>query len=688
MNELSLNPTPVRRALAVGAAVLLASCGEPAGVERDDAPPVLSVAARAAQEYSIPPALAPSTLQALARRQGEGRVVADTALAVVPGEEVALELRVTTREEGEIFDVELILLNDAETEVFRSEPTPVAAHDDGDPVDPTPVLLEYSGPGSEAARMEVSPDPSSVLVGGQISLEALAFDENDESLGGIPVDWATLDPDVVALADPANGVFQAGDRRGSARIVATLEPAGLADTARIFVTPPPGRISRAGGNDQDGRAGGILPNEIRVRVRDTDGIRLPGQLVIFEPRSGGSVSPVTAATDERGEATTEWTLGPVLGEQELVARVVSNPELSVTFTANADAAALTSVTLAPRFVQFDAVTAAQTLAVLAVDIFGNVVTPEEIDWSSSDPEVATVSDDGVVTARGNGEAEVTATAEGVRSEPTRVVVDQTPVSVRLAPEDGWAIAPGEERSFEATAWDRLDQRIPDAGFQWSSSDPGVLVIDGSGLARGVAAGPVTVTARLAGFSGLAVSSTGRVGIGPLETLVVAPEEITFDALTLTETLSVEGRDAFGNVVELEDVSWITSDDDIASVSEAGVVTAVGQGEAEIRARVGDVVSAPVTVVVDAVVVSARIEPVSGWLLREGRRLTFEATAFDRLGNALPHAEFRYESSNEDILTISESSGRARARDEGVVTVRATLVGNEEIRVASTGIVID
>jgi hypothetical protein len=686
MTNLFTSWNSCRRALLVGTAVLTASCSDPSGVDPGQDAPVISVSARAAQEYSIPPALEPSTLQALVRREGEERVVADTTLAVVPGQQLALELRVPMRGEDEVFEVELIILNDGETEVFRSEPTLVPAHEAGAPVEPTEVLLEYSGPGSGADRLQVTPDPSSVLVGGQTSLEAIAFDD-DDPLGAVPVEWRSLNPEVVALADAATGLFQAGDQRGSARIVASLDPLGLADTARIFVTPPPGRIVRAGGDNQEGRAGGALPNPIRVRVLATDGINLPGQLVVFEAGSGGSVSPATAVTGADGTASAEWTLGPVLGPQELVARVASDPELAITFRAEAGAAALASVTLAPRFMQFDALTETQALAVLAVDIFGNVVTPDDVSWSSSNTDVVTISGEGVVTARGNGEAEITATADGVRSEPTRAVVAQAPVSVQLTPGAGWLIALSQERRFAATARDRLDQPIPDASFEWSSSNPGVLEIDGNGLARGVGLGSAEVRARLTG-SELTARSAGQVGVGPLETLIVAPGGITFDALTLTEELSVEGRDAFGNVVELDEVTWVSSRPEVASVSESGVVTAVGLGDTEIRARVGDVTSGPVRVVVDPVAVGARIEPSSGWVLRDGRRLTFEATAFDRLGNDLPHVEFTYESSDEDVLTIDEDSGRARARNEGVVTVRATMRGNDDVRAASTGIVVD
>ncbi|MEJ2541203.1 MAG: hypothetical protein P8188_14755 [Gemmatimonadota bacterium] len=41
-----------------------------------------------------------------------------------------------------------------------------------------------------------------------------------------------------------------------------------------------------------------------------------------------------------------------------------------------------------------------------------------------------------------------------------------------------------------------------------------------------------------------------------------------------------------------------------------------------------------------------------------------------------------------MLRIDEDDGEARARREGVVTVRAILLGNEGIRAASTGIVRD
>lgn len=688
MNPLVLRRHLSRPVVGLGLVTLVAaSCTEPTAVDRDPGAPILSLAARAAQEVSIPPALRPQTLEARVWREGEEGIVADTSLAVTPGERLELDLRVPIRSEDEVFEVELVVLSGGETEVFRSEPTPVTAHQAGAPVEPTEVVLEYSGPGTGGTRLELDPDPATVLVGEELALQAEAFDAQGESLGPVPVVWSTLDPDLIALVDPIAGRWRAGDERGFARVVGTLEPVGLADTATVFVSPPAARIVRAGGNNQEGSAGGVLTREIRARVRDADGRSLPGQLVVFEPGSGGSVNPASAVTGDDGRAATEWTLGPVLGRQELVARVASNPDLSVVFRADATAAALASVSLSPAEVRFDAVTATERLTALALDIFGNVVTPDDLSWSTSDADVAEVSSGGVVTARRNGVADIVATAEGVRSEPARVRVDQLPVALELEPEDGWALARGEVREFRATARDRLGEPIPDAVLQWSSSNPAVLAIDDEGVARALEFGSATITVRVAGFPALTARSAGTVGAGVLESLIVTPDRVVFDALTLSASLAVEGRDALGNPVPLDGVVWDSSESDVASVSQGGVVTATGRGEARIRARVGEVSSDPVTVVVDPRAVSVRIEPGSGWVLREGRRLDFRAIAVDRLGNVLPQAEFEWESSDEDILTINDA-GRARGRDEGVVTVRVTVVGSEGVRAASTGIVFD
>ncbi len=75
-----------------------------------------------------------------------------------------------------------------------------------------------------------------------------------------------------------------------------------------------------------------------VTVRDASGNALPRFQVTFAVTSGGgSVSPVASLTDDNGTASTQWTLGPTAGLQQLVATAGSKTT-PFTVTGTADVA--------------------------------------------------------------------------------------------------------------------------------------------------------------------------------------------------------------------------------------------------------------------------------------------------------------------------------------------------------------
>ena len=667
----------LRRGMA-SAAILVSALwggcegGGPAGVDGGPAA-ALHLSARAETPARLPSALRPSTLLIEVRTRG-GALVRDSTLQVDAGEELELAIPLTTVAENQEFLVQLFLRSGSQVEVYRSERTSVVAQDPDDPGDPTDVILLYSGPGAGADRLAIVPSESAVLLGETITLEARAFSAGGEDQGAVPVDWTTLNPNVLTLVDPETGRWQARESRGVARVTATLDPMGFVDTATVFVNPPAGDLRRAGGHRQEGKAGGRLANPIRVRVLGTDGLPLGGQEVAFEPGSGGSVSPAVAVTAGDGRAEVEWTLGPSLGEQSLVASVVADPSLTVTFTADATAAALASLTVTPTQLTFDALTATEQLEVTGRDIFGNAVDPTGVSWSSSDTSVASVSSGGRVTAVGNGQAEIRATAEGVTSAPVQVVVNQVPVDARIEPASGWTLANGDTLLFRGIALDRRDRAIEGAVFEWSSSDTGVLTINADGRAEGRALGEATVTARLSGASSITATSSGTVGPAGLHSLVVTPGTVSLDAIDARRQLSVEGRDRFGNPVELDRVDWDSADDNVALVSSSGEVRAEGNGETTVTATSEGVVSNPVRVEVDQVPVVVEVDPSSGWEVGQDEEIDFTAAALDRLDNPVEGAAFQWSSSDPDILEIG-SDGTGVGGERGPVTVTVTLVGS-------------
>jgi alpha-tubulin suppressor-like RCC1 family protein len=85
------------------------------------------------------------------------------------------------------------------------------------------------------------------------------------------------------------------------------------------LTPGTVTIARISGDAQTSRLGTplILAQPLVVEVRLADGQPLQGAVVSWTPSSGGSVAPASSTTDASGRASTSWTLGSVLGTQQL-----------------------------------------------------------------------------------------------------------------------------------------------------------------------------------------------------------------------------------------------------------------------------------------------------------------------------------------------------------------------------------
>jgi uncharacterized protein YjdB len=94
-------------------------------------------------------------------------------------------------------------------------------------------------------------------------------------------------------------------------------------------------------------------------------------------------------------------------------------------TTEAERVASVEVTPASTTVPIGSV---MTLTAEPRDEAGNPVRVQQIFWSSSDTSVALVSNVGVVTARGSGEAQIAATAQGISAVATIRVSDAPPVS--------------------------------------------------------------------------------------------------------------------------------------------------------------------------------------------------------------------------------------------------------------------
>jgi hypothetical protein len=159
----------------------------------------------------------------------------------------------------------------------------------------------------------------------------------------------------------------------------------------ILLPDPPGggdnvALSKVTGDSQPGTVGEPLPAPLVVQVLTARELPAAGRRVEFViTESGGEVSPDIAITNEEGQATAHWVLGPQRGLQSIRARVadVEGDPPVAEFTAEADPAppdtlsAQTSLSQSGRRGQ----EVDTPPVVRVVDRFGNPVPGVSVAWS-------------------------------------------------------------------------------------------------------------------------------------------------------------------------------------------------------------------------------------------------------------------------------------------------------------------
>ena len=136
----------------------------------------------------------------------------------------------------------------------------------------------------------------------------------------------------------------------------------------------------------------------------------------------------------------------------------------------------------------------------------------------------------------------------------------------------------------------------------------------------------------------------------------------------TTQLVAVGRDAAGQVMPDLSVEWISDDPLVASVSETGLVTAVGPGATALSARIEDK-QASLTMSVRSVAVASVAVTPGVLALGVGGARQLAAAALDGDGNELTDRPVSWTTSNATVVSVSEE-GIVTAHAPGFATVTA------------------
>ncbi len=291
---------------------------------------------------------------------------------------------------------------------------------------------------------------------------------------------------------------------------------------------------------------------------------------------------------------------------------------------------------------------------LTATVTPDTATDKSITWTSDNEAVATVDTNGIVSAKSEGTATITAKA-GEQSDKCTITVKQevaaTGVEILNAPE---TLDYGTPLKLEAKV-------IPDTAtnqeVSWSSSKDSIATIDKDGNVKTVGEGDVTFTVKTED-GGYEASCTIKI--------VKTGEEVAVTGVSLDKSTLKLNKGARGKLTATVEptnatnpaVSWSSSKPEVATVDGEGNVSAVGGGTATITVTTvegGFTATCEVTVNVPVIGVSLDKEkaemPVSG---------TLQLTA-----TVLPE-----DASNKNVKWISTNPSVATVDSTGLVTAKA------------------
>ena len=326
---------------------------------------------------------------------------------------------------------------------------------------------------------------------------------------------------------------------------------------------------------------------------------------------------------------------------------------------------VSSIALSPATLSLETGTsAALTVTVLPAD-----ATDKSVTWTTTDTTVAKVSD-GVVTAVGEGNAVITATANdgsGVKAQCGvschKPVVKVASISLS---DPSLELAVGSSATLTATV---LPADATDKSLVWSSSAPATATVSAAGEVRAVSEGSAVIRVDAKDGSGKYAECEVHCYIP-----VVKVTSVSFDVTSLLLAVGAERRLAV-TVLPADATSkallWSSSDEDVAVVRD-GTITAVGAGKATITATSADGGNVSASCEVECYVPEVKVSGIT--LDQTMVRLPLGSSAV-LSASVLPenatNKKLSWTSSDPSVASVAEGVVVAVAEGKAVITAQAT-----------------
>lgn len=391
-------------------------------------------------------------------------------------------------------------------------------------------------------------------VGETVTLEATIAPSNATNTA---VGWSSSKPSV-ADVDKDGKVTALSE--GMTSITVATRAGGLTDACIVTVTSKPVPVT------------GVKLDKTEIEITEGDAYQLTAAV---EPANATNQAVSWSSSDE--EVASVDNLGYVHAHSEGTVTITVKTE-DGGFTAKCEVTVLKyTIPVVGVWVQPNELTLQKgETATLQWYVDPESATDRSVKFTSSDTKVATVSDEGVVTAVDYGTATVTiTTVDGGFTDECEVTVAAVVEGVTIAPA---SVELAEGQSVQLSA--SVSPEDAPQEVEWASFDTNIASVDANGLVTAVAAGTTRISAR---------SKEYLDKQGFCEVTVIQDNSLKGISLTPTELTLTVGQSQTLTVLYTPEhaankkVSWTTSNGDVATVSAEGKVVALSVGTATITA---------------------------------------------------------------------------------------------------------
>lgn len=315
---------------------------------------------------------------------------------------------------------------------------------------------------------------------------------------------------------------------------------------------------------------------------------------------------------------------------------------------------------------------------LSVSVLPSNADERGVTFESSNTAVATVSASGLITAKGPGTATITVTAkDGSGKKATCTVTVTQPVKGVTVSPSSVVIQKDNVQKLTASV---VPENATNKKLIYKSSNETVAVVSNDGIITARSEGWATIT--VCSEENQAIYGTCTVKVG----LPVYVTKITLDTTNVTMWagatrqlgVSIEPANA-----DIKNVTYGSSNPDVATVSSNGLITAKKKGTATITvtATDGSGKSASCAVIVKQPVTGIQITP-NGFTLVKGDVKDLKANVSPADAD---NPDVIWTSSNTNIAAVS-SKGQVTAVNEGSCVITATCKDNASISASCTIVV--